>query len=298
LSGEAKVEKRKRAIEGTPERSKRASRAAEVSKRDQVAQSLRDLEAKQKKVKSPPLSVQIEQAGLAWSKQTFFVFSVVLAVVAGVGVFVMSKSLIAAAVALLVGGLGMPRWYLKRRKSKRLAAFAEEFANALDVIIRGVKAGLPLGDCLRIIASESQEPVKGEFRMVVETQALGVPMADAVQRIYERMPCSEANFFGIVIAIQAKAGGNLSEALGNLSKVLRERKKMRAKIKAVSMEAKASAGIIGILPIAVMTLVYLSTPHYIEILWTTNPGYLMLAGCVFWMTCGVLVMKKMINFDF
>jgi tight adherence protein B len=192
----------------------------------------------------------------------------------------------------------MPRWYLGRRKKRRLAAFAEEFANALDVIIRGVKAGLPLGDCLRVIAAEAQEPVKSEFRMVIETQALGVTLPDAVARIYERMPCSEANFFGIVIAIQAKAGGNLSEALGNLSKVLRERKKMRAKIKAVSTEAKASAGIIGILPVAVMLLVYLSTPTYIEILWTTNPGILMLGGCLFWMTCGILVMRKMINFDF
>jgi tight adherence protein B len=298
LSGEARVERRRKAIEGTPDRAKRASRAAEVSKRDMVAQSLKDLDAKQKKAKSPPLSVQIEQAGLAWTKQTFFVFSVIMAILTAATIFVMSKSPIAALVGLLVGGLGVPRWYLARRKKKRLAAFAEEFANALDVIIRGVKAGLPLGDCLRVIASEAQEPVKSEFRMVVETQALGVTLPDAVARIYERMPCSEANFFAIVIAIQAKAGGNLSEALGNLSKVLRERKKMRAKIKAVSTEAKASAGIIGILPLAVMLLVYLSTPSYIEILWTSNPGYLMLAGCAFWMSCGVLVMRKMINFDF
>jgi tight adherence protein B len=223
---------------------------------------------------------------------------VIVAIATGVLIFVASKSIIAAAVGLFVGGFGLPRWFLKRRKAKRLSAFSEEFANALDVIIRGVKAGLPLGDCLRVIAAEAQEPVKSEFRMVVETQALGVPMGDAVGRIYERMPCAEANFFGIVIAIQQKAGGNLSEALSNLSKVLRERKKMRAKIKAVSMEAKASAGIIGSLPVVVMSLVYLTTPSYIEILWTTNPGYLILAGCIFWMAVGIFVMKKMINFDF
>jgi tight adherence protein B len=216
----------------------------------------------------------------------------------GIGAFLASGNLAVAGVALLVGGLGLPRWFLKRRKTKRLKAFAEEFANALDIIVRGVKAGLPLGDCLRVIASESAEPVKSEFRKVVETQAMGVPMGDAVQSIYDRMPCAEANFFGIVIAIQQKAGGNLSEALGNLSKVLRERKKMRAKIKAMSTEAKASAGIIGSLPIIVMSLVYLTTPSYMTLLFVTNAGHLMLVGCGLWMACGIFVMKKMINFDF
>jgi tight adherence protein B len=298
LSGEARVEKRRKAIEGTPDRAKRASRVAEVSKRDMVAQSLKDLDAKQKKAKSPPLSVQIEQAGLAWTKQTYIIFSVVAAVATSALAFFSSGNAIVAGVALLVGGLGVPRWYLKRRKAKRIAAFAEEFANALDVIVRGVKAGLPLGDCLRVIASESQEPVKSEFRMVVETQAMGVPMGDAVQRIYERMPCAEANFFGIVIAIQQKAGGNLSEALGNLAKVLRERKKMRSKITAMSTEAKASAGIIGALPPFVMGAVYLTTPQYIATLFTTTAGNIMLAGCLLWMSCGIFIMKKMINFDF
>src|SRR5215470_1875505 len=108
----------------------------------------------------------------------------------------------------------------------------------------------------------------------------------------------EANFFGIVIAIQQKSGGNLSEALGNLSKVLRDRKKMAEKIKAMSMEAKASAGIIGALPPIVMILVYLTTPDYISLLWTHPTGQLMLVGCVIWMSIGVMVMKKMINFDF
>jgi tight adherence protein B len=297
LSGEAKAEKRQKAIQG-PERAKRAARSTEVSKRDQVAQSLKDLDAKQKRLKSPPLSIQIEQAGLTWTKQTFFVFSVVSAIVFAIAAFLSTKHLAVTCGALLVGGLGFPRWYLKRRKSKRLKAFAEEFANGLDVIVRGVRAGLPLGDCLRIIASEAREPVKSEFRMVVETQALGVPMGDAVQRIYDRMPCSEANFFAIVIAIQQKAGGNLSEALSNLSKVLRERKKMRAKIRAMSTEAKASAGIIGALPVVVMSLVYLTTPAYISLLFNTSAGNMMLLGCGVWMALGIFVMKKMIAFDF
>ena len=125
-----------------------------------------------------------------------------------------------------------------------------------------------------------------------------MPIGEACGKLYERIPVPEANFFGIVISIQQKAGGNLSEALGNLSKVLRERKKMKAKIQAMSMEAKASASIIACLPLAVMILVYLTSPQYIELLWTHPTGRIMLACCAIWMSIGVLVMRKMINFDF
>ena len=111
-----------------------------------------------------------------------------------------------------------------------------------------------------------------------------MPLGEACARLFERMPVPEANFFGIVIAIQQKSGGNLSEALGNLSKVLRDRKKMAEKIQAMSMEAKASAGIIGALPPIVMLLVYLTTPDYISLLWTHPTGQLMLFGCVIWMS--------------
>ena len=164
--------------------------------------------------------------------------------------------------------------------------------------MRGVKAGLPIGDCLRIVATEAQEPVKTEFRYILEQTALGIPLHEAVLKLYERMPVAEANFFCIVVSIQQKAGGNLSETLGNLSKVLRDRKKMKAKIVALSQEAKSSAAIIACLPPAVMIFVYLSTPQYISLLWTTDMGRLMLAGCLFWMFTGVMVMRKMINFDF
>ncbi|MBL4864335.1 MAG: type II secretion system F family protein, partial [Rhodobiaceae bacterium] len=119
-----------------------------------------------------------------------------------------------------------------------------------------------------------------------------------LQRVYERMPLPEVSFFMIVLAIQQKTGGNLSEALGNLAKVLRERKKMRAKIQAMSQEAKASAGIIGSLPPGVMLLIYLTTPEYMNLLFVTTTGNMIIAGGVMWMGLGILVMKKMINFNF
>ena len=183
-------------------------------------------------------------------------------------------------------------------KKRRETSFLNAFPDAVDVIVRGIKTGLPLGDCLQIHLPEAQEPVKGEFRSIMETQNVGMPLGDACAKLYERIPLPEANFFGIVISIQQKAGGNLSEALGNLSRVLRDRKKMQAKIKAVSMEAKASASIIAALPIAVMTIVYITSPDYIELLWTASLGRLMMAGSAIWMFIGVMVMRKMINFDF
>ena len=157
---------------------------------------------------------------------------------------------------------------------------------------------MPLFDSLKIVALEAREPVRSEFAAIIETQAIGMPLGEACARLYDRMPVAEANFFGIVVSIQQKAGGNLSEALGNLSKVLRDRKKMKAKIKAMSMEAKASAAIIGSMPPAVMAIVYVTNPDYISLLWTTSSGRLMLALSAIWMTIGILVMRKMINFDF
>ena len=181
-------------------------------------------------------------------------------------------------------GFGLPRWGLSFLKKRREANFLKALPDAVDVIVRGIKAGLPLFESIKVVAADAPEPLRSEFLAIIETQAIGMPLGDACARLYERMPVPEANFFGIVIAIQQKSGGNLSEALGNLSKVLRDRKKMAEKIQAMSMEAKASAGIIGSLPPIVMLLVYLSTPDYISLLWTHPTGQLMLVGCVIWMS--------------
>jgi tight adherence protein B len=204
-----------------------------------------------------------------------------------------------AAVGLgFAAGFGLPRWLLVLLKKRREAKFLDSFPDAVDVIVRGIKAGLPLLDSMKVIVNEAPEPLKSEFRAIIDTQMIGMPIGEACGRLYDRIPLAEANFFGIVISIQQKAGGNLSEALGNLSRVLRDRKRMKAKIKAMSTEAKASAGIIAALPIVVMSLVYMTSPDYISLLWTEQLGRMMLFGCVIWMTMGILVMRKMINFDF
>jgi tight adherence protein B len=198
---------------------------------------------------------------------------------------------------LLAGALGLPRWFVSFRRKRRVNAFLNEFPNALEIIVRAVKSGLPLNDGIRLIANEAREPVKSEFRRIVDSQQMGMSIPDAAIRMTETMPCAEAGFFGIVIQIQAQAGGNLSEALGNLSRVLRDRKKMKAKVQALSMEAKASAAIIGALPFIVAFLVYLSSPNYIMPLFTTNVGNLILGVAGFWMSIGIFVMRKMMNFE-
>ena len=176
--------------------------------------------------------------------------------------------------------------------------FLTEFANAIDIIVRGIRSGLPLTDCMEIIATESPEPVRSEFVELVEQQRIGIPLPRAFERLCERMPLQEVSFFAIVIAIQSQTGGNLAEALTNLSGVLRDRYKMQAKVKALSAEAKASAMIIGALPPTVMAAVYAISPDYISLLWTEKTGQFMLMAAGLWMLIGILTMRKMINFDF
>jgi tight adherence protein B len=226
------------------------------------------------------------------------IVSAILGAVCFVAAMTFGGGLLAGVGLAFAGGFGLPRWTLGFLKKRREKAFLKALPDAVDVIVRGIKAGLPLFESIKVVAADSPEPLRGEFLAIIETQAIGMPLGEACARLFDRMPLPEANFFGIVIAIQQKSGGNLSEALGNLSKVLRDRKKMAEKIQAMSMEAKASAGIIGSLPPIVMLLVYLSTPEYISLLWTHPTGQLMLVGCVVWMSMGIFVMKKMINFDF
>jgi len=298
LSGEKQAENRRASVAKPEPAAKRQSDKTQRSRREQVENTLKDLEARHEKANKVTLSKRITQAGLDWSMQKFFIVSAVLGLVFfAIGMFA-GRNFLGALGLGLSGGLGLPRWGLSFLKKRREKAFLKALPDAVDVIVRGIKAGLPLFESIKVVAAESPEPLRGEFNTIIETQAIGMPLGDACARLYERMPVPEANFFGIVVAIQQKSGGNLSEALGNLSKVLRDRKKMAEKIQAMSMEAKASAGIIGALPPIVMILVYLTTPAYISLLWTHPTGQLMLVGCVIWMSIGVMVMKKMINFDF
>ncbi|QND58513.1 type II secretion system F family protein [Mesorhizobium huakuii] len=277
-------------------------RAADAAKRRKSVQdSLKELDEKQKTkdnaVKKPPLKAQLRQAGMKVSVERFYIYSAICGLALVVVAFMAGAPMLVLPGVLLAGALGLPRWFVSFRRARRVKAFLNEFPNALDIIVRAVKSGLPLNDAIRLIANESPEPVKAEFRRIVDSQQMGLSIPDATLRMPETMPCTEASFFGIVIQIQSQAGGNLSEALGNLSRVLRDRKKMKAKVQALSMEAKASAAIIGALPFIVAFLVYLSSPLYLMPLFNTSVGNLILGVSAIWMSIGIFVMRKMMNFD-
>ena len=297
ISGEKQAESRRASIAKPEPVAARQAERSQRSRREQVEGTLKDLEARRKE-KRPSLTIRLTQAGLDWSIQKFMVVSGVLAAVFFAVAMVAGGGLLGATGVAFAAGFGLPRWGLGFLKKRRESNFLKALPDAVDVIVRGIKAGLPLFESIKVVAADAPEPLKSEFMAIIETQAIGMPLGDACARLFERMPVPEANFFGIVIAIQQKSGGNLSEALGNLSKVLRDRKKMAEKIQAMSMEAKASASIIGSLPPIVMLLVYMSTPEYIALLWTHPTGQLMLVACGTWMAIGILVTKKMINFDF
>ncbi|WP_157017551.1 type II secretion system F family protein [Mesorhizobium xinjiangense] len=277
-------------------------RVTEVAKRRKAVQdSLKELDERQKSkdqhIRKPPLKLMLKQAGLSVTVGRFYLYSAICGLALAVVALIAGAPLWAVPGALVVGGLGLPRWTVIFLRKRRITAFLDELPNALDVIVRSVKSGLPLNDSVRLIASEAREPVRGEFRRIVESQQLGISIPEACMRMQETTPCPEAGFFGIVIQIQSQAGGNLSEALGNLSRVLRDRRKMKAKIQAISMEAKSSAAIIGALPFIVAVLVSVTSPNYLVPLFTTSTGHIILGVSAIWMCVGIFVMRNMINFE-
>jgi tight adherence protein B len=276
-------------------------RMAEMTKRRKSVQdSLKELEKKQKEVsrrKAATLKARIAQAGLGFTETQFYIGSIALGFATAVVTFMFGLPIFLVLGLAFVLGIGLPRFFVSFMLKRRLKKFLAELPNALDVMVRSIKSGLPLNDAIRLIAGEAKEPVKSEFRKVVESQQMGLSVPEGITRMYSSVPLPEVNFFGVVITIQAQAGGNLSEALGNLSRVLRDRTKMRAKVTALSMEAKASAYIIGALPFIVATLVYLTSPQYMMILFTDPRGHLIMGASAVWMSIGILVMRNMINFD-
>ncbi|WP_427452579.1 type II secretion system F family protein [Litorimonas sp. WD9-15] len=270
------------------------------NRRKQIEESLGKIEERQneKKKKAKSLKARLVQADWKTKPQTFMVISLVLAVMGGGVPFVLGlRPLMCLGLAVILG-FGLPRFILNSAIKRRQAKFTSHFADAMDIIVRGVRTGLPLGDCLKIIAHESPEPLGTEFRRVVEGEGLGIPIEVCLEQMYERMPISEVNFFATVLNIQKSTGGNLGESLANLSNVLRGRKMLREKIKALSAEAKVSAIIIGALPIIVMGLTTMMSPDYMMDLYTTKTGQRNLMIGAAMMFFGTMMMRKMINFKF
>jgi tight adherence protein B len=265
------------------------------NRRKDIVNKLKDAERQERKARVT-LRNRLQQAGLSGATTKFWLFSVAIAVVAAAACFVMGQKPLVMLGVAFAAGIGLPRWVIAMMAGRRTKKFTQEFANAVDIIVRGIKSGLPVHDCLKIIGRESPAPLGPLFQTLVENVGMGMTLEQGLEKMYESMPTPELRFFTIVVGIQQKTGGNLAEALNNLTVVLRARKMMREKIKALSSEATASAGIIGSLPPGVMLIVSVTTPSYMEVMFTDPRGHMMLLGGVLWMSCGVFVMKKMISF--
>jgi tight adherence protein B len=276
---------------------RRAGPSAQIRKQ-QVQDTLKDIEAKQKPKKRVRLRTRLIRAGLSLTPRTYYLLSFLTGVAGGFIVLVTGSSPLVSLLAASACGLGLPRFILARMIKRRQDKFLLEFVNAIDIIVRGIKSGLALPDCIQIIAKESSDPVGSEFAELVEQQKVGVPLPDAFARMHERVPLQEVKFFAIVIAIQNQIGGNLAEVLSNLAQVLRDRYRLHAKVQALSAEAKASAMILGALPPFVILAMYFTSPNYISALWHDHRGNIMLLGSGIWMLIGILVMRKMIRFDY
>jgi tight adherence protein B len=243
------------------------------------------------------LRLMIERAGMTTTARNFYIASAITAVVGTALWLLLGFAWYWSWAVLIVCGIGFPRKYLKMKAAKRQKHFTKHFADALDVIVRGIRSGLPVGECLNIIAREAPEPVCTEFRLLIEGQKLGMTLKQALERSCRRMPTADMKFFAIVLNLQQQTGGNLAETLAGLSDVLRSRKKMADKVKAMSSEARMTATIIGSMPFLISAMIYLINPDYISLLWTDHTGKKIFYGGLTWMTMGVLIMRQMISFE-
>ncbi len=279
---------------GYDESSKRARRRQPHAK--SVAESLKELDALRSKNSIFNLKKLLYAAGYETDPKKFVMIWLVF-LVSLMGILTL-LALPTFALVLIGFGFAVVTWmYLKRTAKKRQARFVEEFSGSLDVIIRGVRNGMAVNACFKLVSKEGGPAVQGEFRKIFNDLDLGLPITQAMDRFAERVDLPEVKFFTIVVSLQARTGGNLSQTLENLSNLLKERKTLKGKIKALSSEAKTSAWIVGAMPVLVLGAVQLLSPEYTAPLYTTTTGHFVIAGCLFWMGMGVFVMAQMINLE-
>lgn len=290
-----KLKKRMEAI-GTISSSGSVSAKAESRRQKRIQDKLKGVGGKkQKEGINEKVASALLQAGLQMEPTVFLLICIVTGLVGAIIPFFMNFAPITIPIGAILLGAGFPKFFLGLLASRRQNDFTKHFAEAIDVITRGIRSGLPVGECLAIISREFEGPVGEEFSLIIEGQRLGMTLEDILSRALKRIPTADFKFFAIVLQIQKQTGGNLADTLDNLAEVLRDRKRMKDKIQALSSEAKSSAAIIASLPFAVLGLLSLVNPEYVGILFTEGT-HLVYTGLGM-MAVGVFVMRQMINFD-
>lgn len=243
------------------------------------------------------LRERLTQTGKSWTLGQYAMVSVGLGIV--VAGLLASRGL-PLLMALLVGvfaGFGIPHFVIGKMVNRRIAKFNLRFPDAIELLVRGLRSGLPISETLTVVAKEVPDPVGIEFRKVVEKMKIGNTMDESLEEAAKRIPTPEFKFFRITLAIQRETGGNLAETLSNLASVLRQRSQMKLKIKAMSSESKASAYIVGSLPFIVFGLIMMINPGYMGEFFVDERLIIAGIGGLVWMGIGVFIMAKMVNFE-
>lgn len=286
-------------IKGRSDQSARAGTNPEEQRnkrRADLARKLKESEEQGQKSDSESYRALIASAGLGLSVPMFFGMSVAVGLLCGAAAMVFGMKAYLALMIAVIGGLGLPRVVLRILASRRQKKFLDDFADALDTIVRMLKAGMPVIESISMVSREFEGPIQEEMSKIYDEQKVGVPLYEAVQNAARRIPIPEMKMFATAISIQQQTGASLSDVLSNLAKVIRARFALKRKVKALSAEAKYSAGIIASLPVFVTCALYVMNPEYIMLLFTDSFGNMLLACGFGWMMIGVFIMRQMINF--
>ncbi|WP_088360701.1 MULTISPECIES: type II secretion system F family protein [Rhodomicrobium] len=277
----------------------RSTEAVPVTRPTRRAQAtaLRSIALRRRADRASRLQAQIAAAGLSWTAGQYLgLCAIVGGVVLYTGLALQSGPATALTGALIAAVL-LPQRYLDYRAERRKQAFLTAFAAAVDMILRGVKSGLPLIDCLAIAAADADDPVRHEFAAILAQLKAGVPLPAAAEKLAAAMPAAEIRFFVAILSVQSQSGGNLSEPLANLSRVLRDRQRLAAKVRIASAEMRTSAMVIGALPFLVIAATAIFAPAYISMLWSNEAGRRVAAFCAVWLLLGILVLRRMARIE-
>ncbi|MFZ4125774.1 MAG: type II secretion system F family protein [Rickettsiales bacterium] len=250
-----------------------------------------------KKLNLETLAERLQTAGLQMTPKRYLLMNLIIVVVVALLIIIIKKNLVLGLLIGIIAGIGLPHMVVSRKLAKRKIEFIKLFPDAIDLIVRGLRAGLPVSESMQIVSREIGAPVGPVFGNIAQQIALGVPVEKSMADVAQKLGLTEFNFFVTTIILQRETGGNLGEILGNLSEILRQRAMMKLKIKALSSEAKASGIIVGALPFFVLIMLAIVSPDYIAVLYTDYRGNLSALGAACSMAMGAFVMRKMTQFE-
>ena len=243
------------------------------------------------------LAMRLDQTGKKWTLSQYAYASVAVGLIVAVLLFLRTGSLALSFAIGVAAGAGIPHLIVGRAIKSRTNKFNAKFADAIELLVRGLRSGLPVTETLVVVSQEVPGPVGEEFKGIVERIKIGRTMEESLQETADRLGIPEFNFFCITLAIQRETGGNLAETLSNLGDVLRKRSQMKLKIKAMSSESKASAYIVGALPFVVFGLIWMVNPGYLGGFFTDDRLIVAGIGGLVWMSIGAFIMAKMVSFE-